>query len=171
MAMFSNINPNMSTTMNCTFIQRLIVFVFLLGISIPSMSQNSETCGTENMDSLAAISQPYYGNNQFLINLADSVENSGCSNCRTTAGGIATEAYVMPVKIWVYRTDAGAGGIDNERAERLINLTNRALAANRVRIRLYISGEMTRINNTNHYENINGKQSHILGRQDVILLQ
>ena len=100
--MFFNINRNPSAIMKCTFTQRLIVFVFLLGISIPSMSQDTEKCGTENMDSLAAISQPYYGNNQFLINLADSVENSGCPSCRTTAGGTATEAYVIPVKIWVY---------------------------------------------------------------------
>ena len=114
-------------------------------------------CGTERIDSLAAISQPYYENNQFLINLADSVENSGCPSCRTTTGGIASEPYVIPVKIWVYRTDAGAGGIENERAERLINLMNQRLRDNGVRIRLYVSGEITRVNNTDFYENIGCK--------------
>ena len=71
-------------------------------ITISYAQEIMPPCGTEPIDSLAAISQPYYGNNQFLIDLADSVENSGCPSCRTTAGGTATEAYVIPVKIWVY---------------------------------------------------------------------
>ncbi len=80
----------------------------------------SETCGTEPVDSLAAISQPYYGNNQFLINLADSVEAGSCSTCRVT-GGLAPEVFRIPVKVWMYRTNEGLGGLANDRVERLIN--------------------------------------------------
>jgi|GEM_PF-6378357 len=121
---------------------------------MPGIAQVEQACGTERIDSLAAISQPYYSNNQFLINLADSVENASCNNCRTIQGGIATEIFVIPVKIWIYRTNEGTGGISNERAERLLNLMNQRLRSNGVRIRLYISSEIVRVNNTDFYQNI-----------------
>ncbi|WP_221390014.1 M12 family metallo-peptidase [Dyadobacter sp. NIV53] len=132
-------------------LQGLQFLLLNLIIHFDISGQIAPSCGTEKIDSLAAISQLYYDNNQILINKADSVEAGSCPTCR----GIANEAFVIPVHVYIYRNNAGVGGITDERAERLINLMNTALANSSVQIKLYLKNEITRISNTTYYELIN----------------
>lgn len=131
----------------------LIAFIFLFSVGIKA--QTLPPCGTPRGDSLATISQLHYNNNQILGAKADSVEAAGCPTCR-----VVPETFVIPVHAYIYRNNAGVGGITDDRAERLVNLMNVALRNSGVQIQLYLKNEITRINNTTYYESISsGGQS------------
>ncbi len=69
------------------FYKFIFIFSILVSLTIRSNGQYTPGCGTEPMDSVNVVNQPYFGNNQFLLDLVDSVENSSYSNCRTVTGG------------------------------------------------------------------------------------
>jgi len=109
------------------------------------------------MDSIAAYYQPYFGNNQYLLDLVSQVEGTSCSTCVTSTGGLAPEAFKVPVKVWVYQNDQGFGGPTNATVEQYINLMNDRLRATNVSVRFYLKSNITRIQHTGYYEQIDGE--------------
>ncbi|NEN25608.1 hypothetical protein G3O08_19120 [Cryomorpha ignava] len=53
----------------------------------PAIGQESIACGTFPMDSATFINQPWYGNNQFLLDLIDSVGYNSAAPKSNIAGG------------------------------------------------------------------------------------
>lgn len=60
---------------------KYFVLLFFLLLSINSKAQFS--CGTIDTDSSILMQFPFFGNNQYLINLVDSIEN-GCSKLQSS---------------------------------------------------------------------------------------
>lgn len=141
----------METTSTFKLFQYQLASLLLL-LTLSVKAQTLPPCGTPRGDSLATISQLHYNNNAMLGAKADSVEAAGCPSCR-----VLSETFVIPIHIYIYRNDAGVGGITDERAERLINLMNTTLRTTGVQIQLYLKNEITRINKTSYYEGISSQ--------------
>ncbi len=101
-----------------------LIFTFLLFPSL-AKSQPYNSCGTVPMDSANFENQPWYGNNQFLLDLVDSVHNSRPLPKNLVEGGFDSQAvYWIPVKTWVYNGNDGSGGLDLAQVETSIRTLN-----------------------------------------------
>ena len=111
----------------------LLLIVVLLQVAI-SRSQTIQYVDDDapDRDSTEAEALPWFGNNQYLLNLLDSIGYNNTSGNRIITSDIAK--YKVPIKFWVYRRSDGTGGanlrdlrnyIDN--LNRIFNVDNRTL--------------------------------------------
>lgn len=106
-------------------------------------------CGTDEPDSLTYNNRPWVGNNQFLTDLTDSLNNITPPVIPKSLedgieGGFDEEViFWVPVKAWVYNNDAGGGGIPEHEVEESIRILNENFAGRRTRFGA--TGEYTRI--------------------------
>ena len=89
----------------------IVIFLFLVLIGIQARGQTQYACGTGNMDSAAFVNKPWVGNNQFLLDIVDSVGYGQTAMPKSNIqGGFDPQAiYWVPVKAWVYNDDNGNG--------------------------------------------------------------
>jgi len=82
-------------------------------------------CGTAPMDSANFVNQPWYGNNQYLLDLVDSIRYLPPIPKSTIVGGFDQQAaYWVPVKAWVYNQNDGTDGLSREEVETSIRTLN-----------------------------------------------
>lgn len=85
--------------------KRAYIFVILFLLSSNLMAQD-ETCGTEPLPDSLAQSMPWFGNNDFLYDLLDSLGYSTPANAsfkRVKPYDIPLARYRVPVKFWFYQ--------------------------------------------------------------------
>lgn len=122
--------------------------------------QARRVCGTHPMDSATFVNQPWYGNNQFLLDLIDSVGYNSATPKNNPIGGFDPQViYWVPVKAWVYHDDSGDGGLTQVQVERSIRTMNENFsgitnttgnAHNHIMVQFYLSCEITYINNSQY---------------------
>jgi hypothetical protein len=117
-------------------------------------------CGTPSLDSATIVNQPWFGNNQFLVDFINSSDYSGpsaCTTCRVTPA-----RYRIPVKVWIYRRSDGstqANDITPQNAEQIIRLVN-DIFDNGMRdggstgIQFYLNCSIDFVDNTKAYEDL-----------------
>ncbi len=122
-------------------------------ISKFSYSQvQSTSCETPIIDSATLFNLPWFGNNQFLLNLVDSVEGtSGGAGAR-----VIPQRLRIPVTAWVYHLNNTTDNITDNVVEQYINSVNTFMAATNSRIRLYLRCTVNHITNTLYYNGVNG---------------
>ncbi len=83
--------------------------IFLLCLISVSFAQKEiQECKTESLTLEEKAAQPWYGNNQYLLNLVDSIEGN-ISTMRTEA--VNTNRFLVPVQAWVWHRDDGSGTV------------------------------------------------------------
>ncbi|TAE68454.1 MAG: hypothetical protein EAZ85_14135 [Bacteroidetes bacterium] len=122
----------------------------------------AQSCGTPSIDSLDMVRQPYYNNNQYLLNLIQNVEDSLTNTTSNNnqiisrpnfTGGLRVGVFNIPVQAWVYSTGApNQQGISNAEVESYINHVNQFFINNNIQIRLYLRCDIRRITNGNYWD-------------------
>lgn len=100
-------------------------------------------CGGTPFDSISALNQPHYGNNQFLIDLVDSIENTGGTYYRTST---VAEIFEIPVRAWKYRkNDPSFISLPDDVVEAYINHANNFFIQNGLNFFLYLKCQPTEV--------------------------
>lgn len=89
----------------------------------------SDSCATEPLDSASFEAQPWFGNNDYLLDLLDSLgywdgQNILFENLPVEGGFDIGAKIWIPIKAWVYRNDNGTGGATIEQVEESIRQLN-----------------------------------------------
>lgn len=116
-----------------------------------SITSDSEfDCLTEEMTDDEFFAQPWIGNNQYLNNLLNS-QNFPPGGGPHHRGVEPTTLirYKIPVQFWVYRSDAGQGGITEFRLQQLIDELNNDNRASNTGFRFYMIDNVNVIDNSN----------------------
>jgi len=91
----------------------ITAIVCLVASATFSALKAQESCDTPEMDSLTFISKPWIGNNQFLLDILDSIGYGQAAIPKSASGGFdQMAAFWIPVKAWVYNDNNGTGGIE-----------------------------------------------------------
>lgn len=141
--------------MKRNYLLLLMISIFYFSNNVYSQrpllsSDTTVRCETEIVDSTTFFNWPYFGNNQYLLNLADSVEGSG-----QMARYIPTILRI-PVSAWVYHLNAGfTDNITDNVVEQYINAINQFYIANNVHIRLYLRCGINHIIDNTFYNGVN----------------
>jgi hypothetical protein len=108
----------------------LLLALSLVVAPLLSLAQSEVVCGTPPADSASFYSQPWIGNNQFLIDLLDSIEyGQAIPKTNGSIGGFdENTVYWIPVQAWVYNKNDGTDGIPPNEVEESIELLNRFFA-------------------------------------------
>lgn len=84
---------------------KIFKLVFILFLSTvmytTTFASGDEYCGTESLDSATFVNLAWFENNQYLLDLVDSIEGS-CNNCRTSNDGLSKKIYQVPIKAHIY---------------------------------------------------------------------
>ena len=87
------------------FFKLALCFSAIVSFSKNSLAvTNDSICGTESLDSANFVNLPWFENNQYLLNLVDSIEN-GCANCRVASDGLSNKKFQVPIKAVVFYND------------------------------------------------------------------
>ncbi len=120
---------------------------------ISSFSQTIEYVDddAQDRDSTEAEALPWFGNNQYLNNLLDSIGyNNGVTN-RIITSDIAK--YKVPIKFWVYRRSNGTGGPVLAQLRNYIDNLNRVFTVdNRTLIGFYLRCDIGFINSDDNFD-------------------
>jgi hypothetical protein len=131
----------------------LILFALLTMQKVNSFAQSSaEGCQTPLIDSTTLFNLPWFGNNQYLINLVDSVESGGGGG----ANRFIPNTLRIPVTAWVYHLNNLNDNIQNEIVEQYINRVNQFFINNNSRIRLYLRCAVNHFIDAAYYNGVNG---------------
>lgn len=133
----------------------LLTVLFSLSISESFSQSTSQGCQTEPVDSATFFNWPYFGNNQYLLNLVDSLEGSPMSRVIPTT-------LRIPVTAWVYHINNPADNITNNVVEQYINAVNQFLTNNNSRIRLYLRCNVNHITDNRFFDNISGGNNNTM---------
>ncbi|MBX9785619.1 MAG: hypothetical protein K2X48_20235 [Chitinophagaceae bacterium] len=134
----------------------ILATTFLLLSITHSLGQStSQGCQSEPVDSATFFNWPYFGNNQYLLNLVDSMEGSPSSR-------IIPRTLRIPVTAWVYHINNPGDNITDNVVEQYINAVNQFLADNNSRIRLYLRCNVNHITDNRFYNNISGSNSNTM---------
>lgn len=92
-------------------------------------SAQNVSCGSTEIDTTAYNSRPWIANNQYLLDLVDSIGYGQMAIPKSASGGFDPMAeYWIPVKVWIYNDDNGDGGITEEEVENSIRRLNEYFA-------------------------------------------
>jgi len=133
----------------------LLTAVFLLCLIHVSFAQKElRECGTQPFTLEEAEKQPWYGNNQYLLNLVDSIEGTlDQGNMRTEA--ITRSQFLVPVQAHVWHRSDGTGEVPEDwQIMSWINRANEVLKANNVSITLYMLCDVDHNNRDEYYDQI-----------------
>lgn len=78
-------------------LRTLFIIYFSIGYLQNAYAETDTICGTESLDSATFVNLPWIENNQFLLNLVDSIDNS-CNNCRMGSDGLSIKKYQVSIK-------------------------------------------------------------------------
>jgi hypothetical protein len=105
-------------------------------------------CSAPDRDSIELQSLPWFGNNDYLENFLDSIGYPGPGS---RIVGPAQVKYHVPVKFWVYRSNAGVGGPTMAQLQTYIDNLNRAFNVdNQTGIGFYMKCDVGFINDDDH---------------------
>lgn len=91
--------------------------------------QSLKPCDTNEIDSTIFLSKPWIGNNQILIDIADSIDALITPVPKSGTGVFDPQAiWWIPIKAWVYNDDNGDGGITEAQVENSIRRLNEYFA-------------------------------------------
>src|SRR5690242_3960409 len=132
----------------------LVISILLFNSNIysqqPLLSSDTVSCETEIVDSTTFFNWPYFGNNQYLLNLVDSVEGGG------QMARVIPTIIRIPVTAWVYHLNAGFNdNITDNVVEQYINAINQFYINNNVHIRLYLRCTITHLVDNVFYNGVN----------------
>lgn len=149
--------------MKClSFFKLILSFAAIISFSKNSYAViNDSICGTESLDSANFVNLPWFENNQYLINLVDSIEN-GCLNCRIASDGLSNKKFQVPIKAVVFYNE-NYPGIYEEEVQQYIREVNRIFEENEVSIQFYLICSVLRYGSSNAYVDSESKQNDILG--------
>jgi hypothetical protein len=130
-------------------------FLFLFLSFYCNVLWAQDGCDMLPVDSLDYINQPHFGDNQYLLNLVDSLKANRNPNPNlfqrgviNAEGGTTTTIFQVPVTAWVYSSTT-IENIDNATVQRYINRVNQFYRDNNVGIVFYIANDIRRqVNNT-----------------------
>jgi hypothetical protein len=109
-------------------------------------------CPHPDRDSVEAAGLPWYGNNDYLENLLDSIGYPPSGGNQRIIGTNQVR-YHVPVKFWVYRNSAGTGGPTIAQLQAYIDNLNRFFNVdNNTFIGFYMKCTISFINNNNYLE-------------------
>lgn len=145
--------------------KKLLFLILVVLITSNLFAQSPYQCGTPPMDSVSFMNKPWVGNNQFLLDLVDSVnvenppseaKHQGVS---LIEGGFDSEVvFWVPVKAWVYNDDNGVGGMGEHRVAESIKRLNEYFAGDiddnneahpHSQIQFYLKCNITYVSNSN----------------------
>jgi hypothetical protein len=102
-------------------------------------------------DSTEAETLPWFGNNQYLSNLLDSIGYNNSTANRIVTADIAK--YKVPIKFWVYRRSDGSGGANLRNLRNYIDNLNRVFNVdNRTLIGFYLRCDIGFINSDDNFD-------------------
>lgn len=133
--------------------KKYFLALFLLLIANISFAQTSDTlsCDAPDRDTTELESLPWFGNNDYLENLLDSIGYPPGANARIV--GPDRVRYHVPIKFWVYRNSAGTGGpTDRQLRDYIDNLNRFYNVDNNTLIGFYMKCEVGFINDNDHLE-------------------
>lgn len=147
--------------MNTDFITTaLLAFCFFMLAVSNLRAQTSRTCGILPMDSATFVNKPWHGNNQFLLDLNDSIGYPTANPKNGSNDGFDTQTvYWIPIKAWVYNDDNGNGGISHVEVEESIRSLNRHFSGVKnttgqahphTLIQFYLKCNISYLNNSNY---------------------
>lgn len=112
---------------------------FFMLVTIFGCYAVTDTCGVEDADSTTMTTFPWYGNNSYLTNLVDNINNANsCGNCRLDyEGGLGNYAYQIPVRVILYY-DASHNALNDEEVQWYINAVNEIYRQNGFHVKLYL---------------------------------
>jgi hypothetical protein len=106
------------------------------------------------------MSKPWIGNNKFVIDITDSIDNKRASIPKSNTGGFDSNAlHWIPVRAWVYNDDNGQGAIDEAEVEDSIERLNEYFAGQvnntgnaheHTTIQFYLKCDITYIDNSDY---------------------
>ncbi|MCG9881835.1 MAG: hypothetical protein MH472_14665 [Bacteroidia bacterium] len=100
----------------------ILIFLFLL-LATQQLDAQTDSCSTVPLDSVSFESQPWFGNNEYLIDLLDSLGYGSGENLNN--GGFDSQVkYWIPIRAWVYNDDSGTGGATVQEVEKRIHELN-----------------------------------------------
>jgi|GEM_PF-4632833 len=140
---------------------KLLICCLSMSIVKVAYATEDDICGTESLDSATFVSLPWIGNNQLLLDLVDSVENS-CPVCRTADDGLSNTKFQVPVKAVVFYNDIYPVATDDQ-IQQYIREVNRIFENNGVRIHFYLVCEISRYHSINAYIDSESKKNYVLG--------
>lgn len=117
------------------------VFFLLLNFSLVHSQRYNDGCGSRAPTFHSFEKQPWYGNNEYLSAILDS---SGYFNSRFD---YQNALFRVPLKLWIYRTRQGKGGITPREIKQLIYDLNYYNLINNTGF-LYYLGEIEYIDKT-----------------------
>ena len=115
-----------------------------------SQAPDTLQCDYPDRDTIEAEFLPWFGNNDYLENLLDSI---GYPPEGTSARIVGSDRvwYHIPVKLWVYRSSAGIGGPTLGQLQAYIdNLNNFYNVVNDTRIGFYLKCDIGYIDDDDH---------------------
>lgn len=120
-------------------------------------------CGTPDMDSTVFMKKPWIGNNQFLLDILDSIGYGQTAIPKLASGAFDPFAENwIPIKAWVYNDNSGDGGISEAEVEESIEMLNEYFAGefnntgnahSHMLIQFYLRCSVGYINNSNYAYN------------------
>lgn len=132
----------------------ILVTLMLSKNSAYTQTFDSIRCETVTIDSTTFFNWPYFGNNQYLLNLVDSVEGNN-PNARYIPAVLR-----IPVTAWVYHLSATFNdNITNNVVEQYINSINQFYVNNSVNIRLYLRCSITHLVDNTFYNGVNASNT------------
>ena len=117
---------------------KLLAILILLSITFNSYAQ-TDSCGTPDADSAILTNLPWFGNNNYLTNLRDSLHNANsCTNCKFDyEGGVGNYIYQIPVRVILYY-DATHRALNDDEVQWYINAVNQIYKSNGFKVQLYL---------------------------------
>lgn len=104
----------------------------------------------DDRDTTELEALPWFGNNQYLFNLLDSINYPSGAN---RIIGPSSVRYHVPIKFWVYRRTDGTGGPNLRDLQTYIGNLNKAFNTdNNTMIGFYMRCDIGFINNDNSFE-------------------
>lgn len=130
-------------------IYKLIICLFMLGTCNFAIAQNY-TCGTPEKTDEEMQLLPWYGNNAYVTNLADSIEtaHSDLINTVKSNSSIPTALYRVPIQFWVYRSSSSDdNGMNEAYLQDLLESLNDYYSDNGTHMMFYQTCEIYYIDN------------------------
>jgi hypothetical protein len=132
-----------------------LIFLITFFLYCQNTWAQEDGCGMPAVDSLDYINQPHFGNNQYLLDLVDSLRANRNPNPNwfqrgviNIEGGTTTTIFQVAVTAWVYSSNT-IENVDNATVQRYINRVNQFYRDNNIGIVLYIANDIRRqVNNT-----------------------
>lgn len=159
----------------------LLFCSLILSVIYQSEGQSTDTieCSTPERDTTDFENLPWWGNNQYLEDLLDSLGYSSSSSISpNVVFSTSVVKYRVPIKFWIYRHSNGTGGPnENQLQSYMDNLNNAFHVNNNTLIGFYEKCDPTFINDDDHIvvteseAFILASQHHALGCINIHIFQ